>query len=678
MCIEKMEQEEASTEEVNRICEKVYELCEKQQKSKSLLREVLNKLEKGSAISLTMGAALRGQQESEKREIETHIIIGEKMENRRSEETQVSMKLSLKTPTLRTPFNAELHANGKIQRPSQKWNVDELLKEDITSKILIQGDYGFKGEEKKDIKTIIHALRSDKQVEFVKRTVEYERCSKFESEGRTLTRDCKETRHHAGSLDIVKAKLSLPKSIVESRITELATEAAKIYYLPYLTQRNIEKRESRQEEEEFDIEAAVDGRGHALTVKISGNGEEVEVRDVRLTSATKGLLPICTRYNLGTKIMQKLTNFNAPSTCTLEAGKVNTFDRYEYDYSLNDCEHIIFTESSSRPRITVSSKETPQKQEVIMVVDGHKYAVEIKKQSRYSRDNKAVIKVNGEVKEWRTLEQQQQHRYPIRQQQQQLQGQQHQLLQQQQQFQQQHQQLQLQQQQLQQQQQQQQKRSYETETYNVYDDEDTYVTNSEDGVYFIVSKKYGVSVQADGKRMEVSSYQHILRNKATGLCGDLNGERTADIKSSKKCLLSEPKLSALSFMVEDGKCRGIPREEKAELEREEEKCVRKEEIPTKVSSIFRSELETKRQPELMHITEETRGTRGETCFSKELVRVCSRSYPKEIRAKQVEFTCKSGVKVEALKRRAGAGELIGELKKSPTRFVQTIYEPKQC
>merc|ERR1711911_455584 len=127
--------------------------------------------------------------------------------------------------------------------------------------------------------------------------------------------------------------------------------------------------------------------------------------------------------------------------------------------------------------------------------------------------------VNGEVKEWRSLEQQQQ---------------------------------------LRQQQQQQQKRYYETETYNVYEDEDTYVVNSEDGVYTILSKKYGVSVNADGKRIEVNSYQQIFRNKATGLCGDLNGERTADVKSSRRCMTSKPEISALSFMIEMSSARELP------------------------------------------------------------------------------------------------------------------------
>merc|ERR1711973_1014159 len=241
-------------------------------------------------------------------------------------------------------------------------------------------------------------------------------------------------------------------------------------------------------------------------------------------------------------------------------GKVKTFDKYEYDYSLNDCEHIIFTEASPRPRVTVSAKETPQKQTVIMFVDGHKYEIEIRKESRHSRDNKAIIKVNGEVKKLRSIQQQLQQQLQQQQlQQQQLQQQQPQ----QQQLQQQQQQLQqLQQQQLLQQQQQ-QKQTFDENSYNVYDDSDTSVTSYADGVYSITSRKYGVTVYTDGTRMEVKSLQNILRNRVTGLCGNMNGERTADLMSS------------LSFVLENGQCRGLTAEEKTELRGEEERCTKR-------------------------------------------------------------------------------------------------------
>jgi len=629
LCLTKKTEEGQSSTEARNECGKIHEMCELQQKSQKSLKESLAKLENGNAVSIASGIILRGREESEDRKIETHLTVGEKMEKGKKEQTQVSIKMAVKTPALRKPFYAEIHANAKVQRPNKKWDLEEILKEDLTSKVLIHGDYGLKGEEKKSVKATILAIRSDKQVRFVRESEDYRRCTREESEGRKLTVSCKETRHHAASLDKVHTELAIPRSVATNRIVEMTSEALKALYLPYMSQRSIE-RQTNGQEEIYEIEAGVDGEGKTLSVMVSGNGEEVKVENLRLGAAAKGLLPICTRYNLAHRVLQKLTNYNSPSSCTIEGGKVETFDRFEYGYALNDCEHIVFTEATPRPRITVSAKETPQQQTVTMVVDGHKYELDIKKESRYSRDNKAVIKVNGEVKEFKTIEEKEHLKS---------------------------------------------KHIFVEHSYNVYDDLDTYVTSYEDGVYKISSKKYGVSVLADGKRMELKSYQNNLRNRVAGLCGDLNGERYADLKSSEQCITSRPKIAALTFMLENGQCRGLTTEEKTSIRSEQERCVRKQMVPTKVSKIYRIEAETRSHPEMMHLVEESK---DKLCFSKELIRTCVRSFPKEVKTSKVEFTCRSGPKAEILKKRVQAGELITELKTYPTTYTQTVYQPKKC
>merc|ERR1712180_551972 len=369
------------------VCDKVYDLCTLEQKSKESIHEVLEHIEVGSAVGISSSVVLRGSLGSESRKIESHVTVGEKEETGKKEETKVSAKLSVWTPSLRKPWEAEIHASGMLKRPNHIWNLEETLKEDLTSKVLVHGDFGLKGEEKEVVKANIVVYRSEEQERYVKESEDYERCVKDESEGRLLTKSCKQARHSADPLDRVQVELTLPKYVTENRFTELASEAAKTLYLPYLTQRSIERR-SNGKEEVYTIEAGVDGEGKTLSVKISGNGEEVEVKNLRLGHSAKYLLPICTKHSFASRVMQTLTNFNSPSSCVIEGGRVKTFGRFDYGYSLNDCEHIIFTESSPRPRITVSTKETPEKQIVIMVVDGHKYEVEIKKESRYSRVNK--------------------------------------------------------------------------------------------------------------------------------------------------------------------------------------------------------------------------------------------------------------------------------------------------
>merc|ERR1711915_266055 len=462
-------------------------------------------------------------------------------------------------------MGVQIQSEIEMKKPAQKWNWEQILRQDLTSKIHITGEYGLKGEQKKEIKATLELLQSEKQKEFVRRSHEHEKCTRQESEGRKLTESCRYIRHKAASLDTLRGKLTLPNEIAQSKITQYATEITKLVVLPYMTQRTTGRQQSGSHQE-YEIEARVNGYGDALTVKIEGTGEEVEIKNVRLGKIGQTLFPICTKETLPTKVLQKLSSFNYPSSCTVEAGKVQTFDKFEYNYHLNDCEQVVFSERSTRPRVLVTTKKDQVKQHIKMVVDGHKMEIEVNKESRYSRDSAAVFKVNGQVQQWSSLE----------------------------------------------------RKMYE---------EEIFVTRYMDGVYSLYSPKYGVEVIADGERLEVKSPQFIFRNRVTGICGDLNGEWTADIKSSRQCVTPKPKTSAYSFLIENGKCQGIPQQEKSELQRQEQRCVREEELSTQVTHIFRQLKESRPQPEQMHIIKEHR---GEICFSKNLIRICSRSHPKEV------------------------------------------------
>merc|ERR1711970_341270 len=108
------------------------------------------------------------------------------------------------------------------------------------------------------------------------------------------------------------------------------------------------------------------------------------------------------------------------------------------------------------------------------------------------------------------------------------------------------------------------------------------------------------------------------------------------------------------------------------------KCIKKEEIPTRVTKVFESHviLKMKRsETELRHTFVEM----GEKiCFSKELIRECSKTYPKEIFSKKIPFTCISGPHAKVIKSRVIAGESVEELVVRPTKFVRTVYESKKC
>merc|ERR1712055_1220106 len=613
-CMEKQEKEGLPRTEAEHVCERKLVFCTMQSKSRHILKSALSRVENGTAISLSFGATLRTTEKSQDRKIETHIALSQKNETETVEEgkTHITLKTIIESPMLRKPYEVEIEASTVLRRPITKWSREELMKEDLTSKMMVVGLYGVRGEERKTIKSSLLLLKSKEQEYFIRESPEYEECSRDESEGRLLTESCEQLRTMITSLDKVQGKLYLPVEIAENKAVELTSEAIKIALFPYMTEKTVEKRVSGQHME-YDIESRINGTGKLLYGLVSGNGKKVEINNIRLGNYFTRVLPLSTRHSLTTTILQKLTNYTTPSTCTIESGKVLTFDKMNYTYPLNDCEHIVFTELSTEPRILISTKRTPQKQH-IMMVDGHKYEVEINKESRYSRNSRALIKING------------------------------------------------------------QERSMATTLENL----NTIVTKYLDGVYSIYSRKYGVEIIADGERLEVKSNPLIFGDRATGLCGDLNGEWMADLKSPKQCVIPVPKLTAMTFMLEDGKCKGVPQPLKPKLEKYEQRCIRQKVIPTKVEKVFESHVSLKmqsRETELKHIFEQIG---DELCVSKEMIRVCSSSYPKEIFSKRVPFTCISGPHAKVIKSRIIAGEQIEDLSTYPTKFIQTVYEPRQC
>merc|ERR1712142_1043232 len=210
-------------------------------------------------------------------------------------------------------------------------------------------------------------------------------------------------------------------------------------------------------------------------------------------------------------------------------------------------------------------------------------------------------------------------------------------------------------------------------TRQIEDMTETHVITYEDGVYSIHSHKYGVEVLCDGERLMVRTNELAFRNRATGLFGDLNGEETADLKTGRQCVLSESELTGLRLMIEDGKCHGIPEEKKTQIEREEERCVKEEVEPTIVSGIVSPKRST--PTERVHLVEKYG---RKTCFSKNMIRSCTKSTPKEVRARTVGYVCMTGAEAKVMERRVKSGDRVTELSNLPTDFSHTVYEPSQC
>merc|ERR1712133_33772 len=214
---------------------------------------------------------------------------------------------------------------------------------------------------------------------------------------------------------------------------------------------------------------------------------------------------------------------------------------------------------------------------------------------------------------------------------------------------------------------------------SLFEDKSNRVVLHEDGVFEIFSLKYGMAVLADHEAVEVKTFQWALRNLACGLCGDMNDEKTADLKSAGKCVMSQPKLAALSYMVEDGQCEGIPAQLKPVYQKEASECKKVEVVPAKVLDLFQHmQRQNKVSSMLKHIVIEMG---QKICISKQQIKVCgSQGSPKGImQQREVELFClpkdREGM---TMRQMAESGDKIERASSYPTESVAIVYEPEMC
>ena len=205
-------------------------------------------------------------------------------------------------------------------------------------------------------------------------------------------------------------------------------------------------------------------------------------------------------------------------------------------------------------------------------------------------------------------------------------------------------------------------------------------------------------VITDGIRIEIVAPQ-MVRGHTCGLCGDFDGENTADLKTPRQCLMKKNHFFAYSYMLnkegsdsDDQQCSGIPSVDREEYRRESQDCIRKEEIFTPLEGIYRK-LYTLANPTVsVHLVKKQA---NQVCISRERVNICSpktqshplkKNYlegnkPVEVRPKNVQFSCVDlpSQKAFSLERRAKHGDnLQAELNKLPVHFTTTEYEAVLC
>merc|ERR1712058_64720 len=202
------------------------------------------------------------------------------------------------------------------------------------------------------------------------------------------------------------------------------------------------------------------------------------------------------------------------------------------------------------------------------------------------------------------------------------------------------------------------------------------VQHFQDGVVSVHVPEQGLKVLSNGSRIEVVAPQ-LLKSRTVGLCGDMNGEVSADLKTPGMCVM-RPRLAAITYMLnksgsESGfeRCSGLsglPSGLKQEFERESTQCSRETIIPTPVSKLYERISVLNKPTGMSHIVD------------KQSTKLCI-SKPLSIKQKSVEFVCVSqpSTLARSLEKRALSGEsLFQEISQLPTVFRKVEFEPVAC
>merc|ERR1712235_146333 len=122
--------------------------------------------------------------------------------------------------------------------------------------------------------------------------------------------------------------------------------------------------------------------------------------------------------------------------------------------------------------------------------------------------------------------------------------------------------------------------------------------------------------------------EQLLKSRTVGLCGDMNGEVSADLKTPGMCVM-RPRLAAITYTLnksgsESGfeRCSGLsglPSGLKQEFQRESTQCSRETIIPTPVSKLYERISVLNKPTGMSHIVDKQS---TKLCISKQMVKTC--------------------------------------------------------
>jgi len=613
-------------------CQKAYDICIKRILNVENVHKAMSQLDnQGSVWAIRLDASMLGSSKA----LSTAITLGYKMESSTPVKDTVKMVSNVEVKTPVAPvYEIKLASTADIPRVNTRWNREQLLQQALNLILNGQVVYGYVNSPQETITLKSSMIKSGKQIEAVRKSPEFLRCKEQEQLGRPLAPVCEIVRHQAASVDEISTELTIPSYLHKYTIIRKLAGLTRSLLIGQL----FETPSTYVSDVIMKINAKVSRDGNEGQVIIEYNGIKYEITNIRLPTLLKGVLPISLRNPLLYLGVQKLSANQIPTSCHVGHNHITTFDKKTYDYELNDCYHMLFGGEYRTTPVLVMGKMIPGavkelSKEIEIIV--HPFMI-IRMTPVSATNMKVLLTMDGQE--------------PVV--------------------------------------------TLQPGEVKRFVDQNSLVlleiTRYEDNVYLVNAVQEGLWVLFDGQHAEISA-SALMKSKAYGLCGDLNGENTADLKTPQRCLMSQPKLAAYSYMFHvPNTCQGIPSQDIAKYQKEINECTKQEFIPTPLERLSKMLVEPiSVKPLIQQHLVQRMPESGKVCISKQMVKICSKVNKSEIKEpkpikvqrKKLEYVCEEASThlAQQLEHRAKSGEVMTmEVINKPVAFSKFEYEPVIC
>jgi len=513
-----------STEEMTRFCSKA---MPKAMCKESLVKTLSAMAPQTPALALRLDAALVGSTKA----LNAAVTIGAKIESSTIKDIiNLVTKVEL-TTHLAPMYEILMTTSADIPRVNILRNTEQLLQQALQVVLNGRVELGFVNEVKAVIGMKTLMTKTAQQIKAVRASPEFLACKQKEQIGRPLSDVCELIRHQAASVDEIHTELVIPDFLPKVPIIDLIVPNIVTIAKTIFTGHLIETPISHVSPTEIKMITRINRVGDEAQVIIEYNGRRYQLINIRIPISAgmkknigldypigKGILPISLRTPFLFVGLNRLARI--PTACHVAPTHVTTFDRKTYNYQMNNCFHLLFRDCTEKIPVAVMARNLEGVKKEVKILAGIAEVL----LTPTATDMRINLNLNGQAQIVQVLP-----------------------------------------------------GEFKVIRHNGV--QILHIQRFEDNVYAVHAVQENVMVLFCGEHAQIFGTP-LFRGRSCGLCGDLNAETTADLKSPQRCLMSRPRFAAYSYMIQEPTCQGIPSQDLAKYNKEKQTCVRQEIIPT--------------------------------------------------------------------------------------------------